>query len=141
MDLLKRMLNKNSKDRPSAEQCLSHTWFKKDRESLQNLLRINKQASLFYQTKSFNNINQDFESFLMAPNYFQNISYLNDSQFNIASNAPKTPTLRPKGHQLKLCYNSFISKGKTVKFEREQLHSDDNEEEEGEEEQEEQEFI
>ena len=61
--------------RLSAEDCLQHNWFAKDRAQLQNLLVLNKQVNNFRQANSYcsykSNNNIDAPSFFMAPNYYQ----------------------------------------------------------------------
>lgn len=42
VDILKLMVTPEPDQRPSAEQCLHHAWFAKDREALDNSLMINK---------------------------------------------------------------------------------------------------
>jgi hypothetical protein len=40
--LLLQMLSLSADFRPTAEKCIQHAWFAKDREALQNSLFINK---------------------------------------------------------------------------------------------------
>lgn len=42
LDLLRLMVQPEPKLRPSAETCLMHPWFRKDREAIENSLFINK---------------------------------------------------------------------------------------------------
>ena len=91
VQLLKSMLTKNSSQRPSAEECLKNPWFSKDHESLINLIELNKQTSMFNTLHSGNSScmqqktnTQDFMSFVISPNYFQNL--INTSHANPEAN-------------------------------------------------------
>ena len=72
--LLQWMLQPNPSQRPSAEQCIQHKWFSKDREALQGSLFINKNqqllANLFNQQQLIDQGNE-FNSFKFAPNYYE----------------------------------------------------------------------
>ena len=41
------MLNPNANMRPTTFECLSHEWFRGDREALKNLLSMNKSSTSF----------------------------------------------------------------------------------------------
>ncbi|TNV86128.1 hypothetical protein FGO68_gene14551 [Halteria grandinella] len=77
--LLLWMLQTTPESRPTAEQCINHKWFQQDREALQSSLFINKNPQLIasYFNNPINEINpQEFVSFIIAPNYFQNLQCL-----------------------------------------------------------------
>ena len=44
-DLLLQMLEADPEDRPTAKQCLSHQWFKQDKEIIKDLLEYNEKVT------------------------------------------------------------------------------------------------
>ncbi|TNV86407.1 hypothetical protein FGO68_gene4970 [Halteria grandinella] len=82
--LLCSMLNVNPDQRPSAEECINHAWFQKDREALQNSLFINKNqhliANLFNTPVNMEAPNiKECTSFMIAPNYFELVQCLSSN--------------------------------------------------------------
>ena len=65
------MLSASPERRPSAEQCLAHPWFKNDRQVLTDLLVVNKRSvSPFKEEYVYEEGKSDFQSFMVAPNYY-----------------------------------------------------------------------
>lgn len=78
IDLLKNMLNPDPLYRYTAEQCLKHAWFAKDKDALEKSLLLNKNHNLlstFIRSSNPTNAiegvsSKEFESFFITPNYY-----------------------------------------------------------------------
>ena len=117
-NLMKSMLSKSAFERPTVEECLQHDWFKKDRESLRNLIEFNKYiCSPNSMTKA--SIKNEYISFFMSPNYFQNLevsSKMQTSQYlsiNINFRDFRERS-RSQNKPFKVCYNQALSRSKLL---------------------------
>ncbi len=92
-NLLGMMLRVTPERRPSAEQCLNHSWFKKDRGIVSIMISVNRRSvspiSRFDPNQdSLAKIISDVSSFLLAPNYYnkEDCSLQNVCNYIIARN-------------------------------------------------------
>ena len=75
VDLLVKMLSSPG-HRPTAEQCLIHPWFKNDKDILSEMIFVNKRSAspinhdVNYDVEDYEEEKSDFNSFLIAPNYY-----------------------------------------------------------------------
>jgi serine/threonine protein kinase len=117
------MLKVSPDQRPTAEQCIQHSWFSKDREALQNMLALNKHNEEIAEIFNLPVILEgdahlhSCESFVVAPNYFELVECLSlkksDNRSALGSNnVPGSPNKldynRPNPEEAKRSRDSHV---------------------------------
>eukprot|EP00347_Sterkiella_histriomuscorum_P003526 403363963 len=120
LSLLKQMIHKDPSKRPTAEECLNHQWFQEDSEALQFSIQLNNLAS---HSKVKNSIIYDkilqepeFQSFIMAPNYYNPQQNLSSKIFPQLDNSSGESSMKnrkeiggtPNRRNFKICYSKAL---------------------------------